>query len=409
MPLVRPFRAIRPAPDKVHLVVSRSYISYDHEALTHKLSSNLYSFIHVINPDHGMEDAARPGSKKYFKKVREKYLEFYGQGYFIQDERPAFYIYRQHYENQGRAFTGLICATSSQDYVDGKIKKHELTLSKREKMFTKYLNITGINAEPVLLTYRDRKDVEVIMDEVKKDPPLYDFTTTDMVRHSLWRVDDEQNVIALRNAFEEMQSFYIADGHHRCASSARLTEQVNGGTYGTEAPHDFFMSYLVPASQMHIEAFHRVLRLDAELDREEVLEGLRDSFHVQPLDEVEIPNKHGELYIYISGCHYRLTAKEIDVELLDVELCSRAILEPLFDITDLRNDKRIHFLSGNEGLDGVQRTLRDETVDVLIALYPTQVKEIFDVADRGETMPPKSTWVEPKLRSALTIYSLKKH
>ena len=409
MPIVRPFRAIRPAPDKVHLVVSRSYISYDDEALTHKLSSNLYSFIHVINPDHGMEDAARPGSKKYFKKVREKYLDFYQKGYFIQDETSSFYVYRQHYETDGREFTGLICATSSADYANDSIKRHELTLAKREKMFTKYLDITGINAEPVLLTYRDDEQINTLMSEATSAAPAYDFTTTDMVRHTLWRVDKDDINSALQDKFSSLESLYIADGHHRTASSARLTHELNGGTYGTEAPHDFFMSYLVPASQMHIEAFHRVLNMNGEVDKEEVLQGLQQQFKIERIELPSLPTKHGEMMISILGEHYMISSKDIQGDLLDVELCSKAILEPLFDISDLRNDKRIHFLSGNEGLGGIEKTLKDERTDVLIALYPTQVKEIFEVADKGETMPPKSTWVEPKLRSALTIYSLKKH
>ncbi|NNK80509.1 MAG: DUF1015 domain-containing protein, partial [Flavobacteriales bacterium] len=245
--------------------------------------------------------------------------------------------------------------------------------------------------------------------KAKQAPPIYDFSTTDMFRHTLWAVEDAEDQASLKHIFAQKKNFYIADGHHRCASSARLTEQLNDGEYGTEAPHDFFMSYLVPASQMHIEAFHRVLKLNGEVDKDEILQSLGQTFDIAVLDAMALPNGHGEMCMSIQGASFRLKAKGLETEKLDVELCSEKILEPIFDIVDLRNDRRISFLSGNDGLKGIDKTLSTEGVDVLIALYPTQVKEIFDVADRGESMPPKSTWVEPKLRSALTMYSLTKH
>ncbi len=407
MPIIRPFRAIRPAPDKVHLVVSRSYIGYDDRALSNKLDHNPYSFVHVINPDHGHENMAPHGSHEFFGKVREKYAEFYKKDYFIQDETPQFYVYRQ--AANGKEFTGVICATASLDYAEDRIKKHELTLTKREKMFTDYLSVTGINAEPVLLTYPDSSTVNDIIDKAVEAVPFYDFTTHDTFRHTLWGISDTKELAALESAFEAMEAFYIADGHHRCASSARLTAEENGGVYGTAAPHDFFMSYLVPASDMHIEAFHRVLHLEGNVEKLEVLDRLRKEFHIEHLEGRALPHTHGEMCISFHGDWYRLNPKVKQPEKLDVELCSEMILEPIFGIEDLRNDKRISFLSGDSGLKGVKKEMEKEGRDVIILLYPIQVEEVFAVSDRGDSMPPKSTWVEPKLRSALTIFDLKKH
>lgn len=407
MPIARPFRAIRPAKDKVHLVVSRSYIGYDHDELTHKLDHNPYSFVHVINPDHGHEDMAPHGSHEFFEKVREKYLEFYGKDYFVQDEKPQFYVYRQSAE--GKEFTGVICATASLDYEEDKIKKHEHTLTKREKMFTDYLSVTGINAEPVLLTYPDSPAVDQVVQGAVKEDPFYDFTTHDTFRHTLWGISDPEEVKALEMAFAEMDSFYIADGHHRSASSARLTREENGGVCRTESAHDFFMSYLVPASSMHIEAFHRVLHLEGSVEKLEVLDKLRKTFQVEHLEGPAMPHTHGEMCISFHGDWYRLNPNQKQADKLDVELCSEMILEPIFGIEDLRNDKRISFLSGDSGLKGVKKEMAKEGRDVIILLYPIQVEEIFAVSDKGESMPPKSTWVEPKLRSALTIYDLKAH
>jgi uncharacterized protein (DUF1015 family) len=407
MPIARPFRAIRPASNLVHLIVSRSYISYDDDSLSHKLASNPFSFIHVINPDHGADDAAPNGSKALFKRVREKYLEFYRQHYFVQDEKPGFYIYRQRYD--GKDFTGIICATASKDYAEGRIKKHELTLSKREKMFTKYLHATGINAEPVLLSYPDDELITDLIEHRMSKKPIYDFNTTDRMRHSLWAIDKPKEIAKVQELFAQMEAFYIADGHHRSASSARLTAEENGGGYGVNAPHDFFMSCLVPASQMHIEAFHRLIKLDQPMEEEEILKRLSDDFNIVEMPMAESPSHKGEFCMNIRGNWFRLLAKSPNEGLLDVQLCSDAILKPVFGIKDLRTDKRISFMNGAKGIEPVSDAVSSGRADVAIALYPVQMNEIFEISDRGETMPPKSTWVEPKLRSAMTIYSLTKH
>jgi len=388
-------------------MVSRSYISYDDDALEQKLASNPFSFIHVINPDHGRGDVAPAGSRALFKKVREKYLEFYEADYFVQDERPALYVYRQ--SDGDKVFTGIIGATASKDYAEGHIKKHELTLTKRERMFTDYLDTTGINAEPVLLTYRDDEVISKVMAGAQLRQPIYDFNTADRMRHSLWAIDDTEELSRLQEAFLSLQDLYIADGHHRTASSARLTSDTNGGSYGTTEPHDFFMSYLVPASQMRIEAFHRLIHDPVAPDTHEVLEQLKGHFNIEETDAPIVPRIKGEMCLITPDKSFILTDTGSKTTELDVQHCSDQILEPVFGITDARNDKRVSFINGARGIQELVEAVSSGRAQYGIALYPIQIEEVLAVADRGETMPPKSTWVEPKLRSALTIYSLRKH
>jgi uncharacterized protein (DUF1015 family) len=407
MPIARPFRAIRPAPDKVGLVVSRSYISYEEDALRQKLESNPYSFIHIINPDFISEERASAGSTELFQKVRDKYLEFYQKGFFIQDDTPGYYIYTQ--QSKDASFTGLIAATSSKDYHEDNIKKHEQTLTKREEMFKNYLDITGINAEPVLLSYADDVKIDALIEEAQKETPIYDFSTTDELRHTVWFVQKEEKVEAFRKAFEQVSAFYIADGHHRSASSAKLTEDRNGGGFGNEAPHDFFMSYLLPASQMKIHAFHRLINTGQALDKEAVIKKLESEFGFKAPQADSRPKAKGQFIIYMDHTWYHLELKKPALDRLDTELCSEQILSPIFGIEDLKNDKRISFISGEKGIASIMKEVDSGRSQIGIALYPVAIEEVFAVADRGDTMPPKSTWVEPKLRSALTIYSLNKH
>lgn len=403
MPVVRPFRAIRPVPDKVHLIVSRSYITYADEALEQKLSSNPYSFIHIINPDFHDDDRATPGSRELFIKVRNRYEEFRDNGYLIQDDSPGFYVYEQAHE-AGFAIRGLIAATSNQDYLDGRIKRHEQTLAAREKMFKEYLEVTGFNAEPVLLAYPDSPTVEDVMDRVIGHSPMYDFSTTDQVRHRLWRLDDPEFIQNVQQVFSTMDSFYIADGHHRTASSALLTSQDDIQDE-VERSRDFCMSFLVPASQIHIEPFHRLVRDAGGRSRKEIIEELSARMRVKgPLDDPgNLPKGH--MGLYMEGDWFRLET-DCPTDILDASYCSSQILGPLFGITDLRSDRRIRFFEGGMGLAPLMEVVDSGEAELAIALSPAGIEDVIRIADAEDTMPPKTTWVLPKLRSALTIYDL---
>lgn len=403
MPSIRPFRAIRPVKDKAHLVVSRSYITYEPNALVQKLDSNPYSFIHVINPDHGRSDKAAPNSELLFERIKGRYHDFLDQGIFIMDVAPAIYLYEQ-VKPEG-TFLGLICGTSAADYDQDRIKKHEHTISSREEMFSKYLDLTDINAEPVLLTYRDDDGIEAIKRRYLKREPIYDFSTTDRARHRLWSIDAPDDIHSLQQAFEEVGSFYIADGHHRSASSSRLAakRKAEGGSESAQ----YFMSYLVPQSQMCIMEFNRLVKDLNGHQEADLLEALQEHFLIEQCDrERAKPRQKGEMAMYLAGKWYGMHLKSPRAEVLDADLCTDLILTPLLDIADLRSDRRVGFLGGHDGLGGLEREVNGGNYAMGIALYPVSTEELMAVADRGEVMPPKSTWVEPKLRSGLTIYSL---
>jgi len=405
MPRVRPFKGIRPVRDKVHLVVSRSYITYEPRDLVQKLDSNPYSFIHIINPDHGRLDKAPANSDELFRRIKNRYQDFVKDEVFQKEESPAFYLYEQA-KPEG-TFLGLICGTSVLDYEQGQIKKHEQTISAREAIFANYLSICDINAEPVLLTYDDNEEVDNIQRAYLSKEPAYDFTTTDRTTHRLWVITEEKDIAVLTAAFAQGGALYIADGHHRSASSAALAARKRQAGSQEENADQFFMSYLVPKSQMRILEFNRLVKDLNGLDKATLLERLQAHFLIEQCDRNRArPQAKGEMAMYIDGQWYGMHLKEKREDTLESVLCTELILEPVLGISDLRTDRRIGFIGGQDGLEGVERQVNNGKYALGIVLFPVKVSELMGVADRGEVMPPKSTWVEPKLRSGLVIYSL---
>ena len=256
---IRPFKAVRPTRDKVSLVASRSYLSYSEETLIEKLEHNPYTFLHIINPDYSDKQTEVKGKAKY-SLVKNKFNEFKAEGVFIQDQKPKLYLYQQQ---KGEViFTGIICASSVDDYLNGDIKIHEQTIARREEMFKDYLNITGFNAEPVLLTYPDQNGVNDILESYIKSRPEYEFTTTNRSIHRLWLIQDENDIQTLQDIFEKVDALYIADGHHRSASSALLCKQKRKEKpdYTGNESFNYCMSYLIPESQLRILDFNRIVK-----------------------------------------------------------------------------------------------------------------------------------------------------
>jgi uncharacterized protein (DUF1015 family) len=402
MAVVRPFKAIRPVRDKVHLVVSRSYISYEPAALSQKLDSNPYSFIHIINPDHGQMVKSPANSPELFKRIKGKFEEFIDQGVFIKDEQAAFYLYEQ--ANEDITFRGIVCATSAKDYESGVIKRHEHTIAAREEIFKQYLDVCDINAEPVLLTYQDEDKVTEIQDRVGQRDPVYDFSTTDRTRHRVWKIEEQAEINELTAAFGDIESLYIADGHHRSASSSRLAKDYADAP--ADDPHHFFMSYLIPQSQLRVLEFNRLVTDLNGLEISDFLGQLQRSFIIEQCEKAQAkPRCKGEMALYVDGCWYGMKLKESYAG-LDTQLCTDVILEPILGLSDLRTDKRVGFIGGQEGLDGIERKVNRGKYVLGLALFPVSITELKQVADNNEVMPPKSTWIEPKLRSGLTVYSL---
>jgi uncharacterized protein (DUF1015 family) len=401
---VEPFRAVRPSRDKAHLVASRSYVSYNARQLRNKLTENPFSFLHIIHPDmtatrlHKMNDL-----EARFKLVRSKYESFLQDEILEREENPAFYIYRQI--KNGHPFTGIIGAVSVEDYLNGKIKKHEHTLARREETFVKYLNITSINAEPVLLMSQNSKIIEDIFEKYLELRPEYDFTTTNKVRHQLWVISDQKDQRMVQEAYAAMDALYIADGHHRSSSSARLylqRKQIPGSNLKAAS---YCLAYILDESNVRIYEFNRIVKDLNGLSKEDFLTALRHHFYVNEAPAGYKPLGKGEFSMYLEKTWYALNLKHASRK-LDAQILSDLVLGPVLGITDLRKDNRINFMEGPKGMDGLRSAVDKNKGGVGFGLFPVNVTELKEIADAGESMPPKSTWVEPKLRSGLVVYEL---
>ncbi|MBS1583557.1 MAG: DUF1015 domain-containing protein [Bacteroidetes bacterium] len=402
---LRPFRAWRPVADKAHLVGSRSFVSYSDEQLQEKLAGNPYSYLHVIHPDHGAD--AHLTRDERFDRVRRKFAEFVAEGHFVRDEAPSLYLYEQ--SRQGLLSRGLIAAVSVADYRGGRVKVHEHTLQAREELFKDYLRITGVNAEPVLLAAPDAHDVEELLEAVRHTRPAYDFSTTDRVRHRLWTIGDPAMIAGLQERFLRMDALYIADGHHRMASSARLAEA--SGSFSDD-PKAWCLAFIVPEEHLHIHNFDRAVTSLGGLDTDELLAALAQVGPLTPLaDAPSAPPAHGEVGVITRQGWYTLrlpapfpTADAS--ERLDASVLSAAVLGPVLGIRDLRTDPHVKFVPGTQGPKELERMVRAGEAAVAFHLRPVSFAELKAVADSGGCMPPKSTWIEPKLRSGITVYPL---
>ena len=408
---IRPFKAVRPTREKVSLVASRSYLSYSEETLIEKLEHNPYTFLHIINPDYSDKQTEVKGKAKYCL-VKSKFNKFKAEGVFVQDQKPKLYIYQQQ---KGEViFTGIICASSVDDYLNGDIKIHEQTITRREEMFKDYLNITGFNAEPVLLTYPDQNGVNDILESYIKNRAEYEFTTTNRSTHRLWLIQDENDIQKLQDIFEKVDALYIADGHHRSASSALLCRQKREEKpdYTGSENFNYFMSYLIAESQLRILNFNRIVKDLNGLTTEEFITSISKTYKVEKRNQSFVPVKKDEIGMYIEENWYSLTSNDFAfdrthcVKKLDSAILSNNILSPILGIHDLRTDKRLSFIDGTLGKSALESAIDSGEYVVAFLLKPISVQEIKDVADAGESMPPKSTYIEPKLRSGLLIYSI---
>lgn len=413
MATILPFKGIRPTRDKVQLVASRSVDNYGRSDLNEKLRTNPFSFLHVIHPDFNDGRRTKPGSPERLKKVRAQYDAFRNEGIFLRDEQPCYYVYRQ--EKLGNTFTGIIACTSIDDYKQGVIRIHEQTLTQREQKLKEYLDVCQFNAEPVLFCYPDHSGIEKIIAKKTAEREEYDFTTTDRVRHHLWIISDPQEVETIRKHFSAIPAVYIADGHHRSASSALMGQAMrekNPGYSGNE-PWNFYLGVFFPETQMKIFDFNRVVKDLNGLSDEDFLKQLGNDFTIVPHNAVIYrPSQKHVFSMYLGGNWYELRLKNTadntaePVSSLDAYILTQRILSPILGIHDLKTDPRIGFVSGIKGAEELKNQVDNWKFKVAFGLYPVQMDELKHIADTGSIMPPKTTWVEPKMRSGLVIYSL---
>lgn len=400
---VIPFRAVRPASDKVHLVATRSYVSYTPAQLRSKLNENPYSFLHIIHPDYSKDKLHSANNlTERFQKVRSRYLQFLNDGILKRDESPNFYVYRQTTGEQ--QYTGIIGAISIADYNNGKIKKHELTIAKRENTFTHYLDVTGINAEPVLLVNKNSDSLRNILSSITATKPEYHFTTTDKKTHEIWIVNDFESIREIRTEFDQSSALYIADGHHRCSSSANLAdkrqkEQRGGGNY------DHCLAFILDENEVKIHEFNRIIKDLGNHTAESFLKKLKENFVIEKIDKPITPAIKGKWKMYLDKKWYSVR-HNCGSDIPDTEILSQQILAHVLGIHDLRKDKRIEFCEGPKGIDFIRKKVDQNKGGVGFMMPPVTVEELKRTADMSLTMSPKSTWIEPKLRSGLIVYEL---
>ena len=410
MAQVVPFKAVRPTRDKVSLVASRSYQTYTQPERDARLEYNPFSFLHIVNPGYKYEREIT--GKERYTLVKNRYSEFKEDKIFIQDQTLCYYIYKIVNRN-GDSFSGIIAATSVDDYKNNIIKKHEDTIEYRENIFKDYLKTVGFNAEPVLLTYPDNTIIENIIVETQLVRAEFEFTTTYRDTHYLWIIEDETTVEIIKNEFEAMSTIYIADGHHRLASSSLLSEDLksNNKEQPVKESYNFFMSYLIPESNLKIYEFNRMVTDLNGLSKEEFLIQLDAKYRIENRGvNLYKPSKKHHFSMYLDGEFYSLYLRKSkytfnnSLDRLDAQILYKTILEPILGISDLRNNKRIEYSHGKNSLVNIKSAIDKKEFVVGFGLVPISINEIKTIADEGLTMPPKSTFIEPKLRSGITIY-----
>lgn len=410
MPKILPFKAVRPTRDKVSLLASRSYESYTQEQLEARLRDNPFSFLHIVNPGYKYQKEIS-GEERY-QLVKNRYQEFKEDGIFIQEEKPSYYVYKIVNRDE-RVFHGIVGAASTDDYEKNSIKKHEDTISQKEETFKQYIKTVGFNAEAVLLTYPDNNVLQGIITNVMQTRPEYEFTTTYRDTHFVWVVDQPFLLQEIENAFASMEALYIADGHHRSASSCLLAKESENlvKNHSGKEPHNYFMSYLIPESELKIFEFNRLIKDLNGLTKEEFLIQLDTVFRIEKRGkEYYKPSKKHHFSMYLDGAFYSLYLRKQNHEFkdaldsLDTFILFSKVLQPILGIEDPRNNERLAYSHGKRDLAYVKSMVDSGAYKVGFGLVPITVEEMKKIADEGLTMPPKSTYIEPKLRSGVTIY-----
>lgn len=404
MATIVPFKAVRPARDKVSLVTCRSYDEYSPAELASQLDYNPFSFLHVLNPAYINQQKLAETVR--FRSVHNKYAEFKHDEVLKQENVPVFYLYE--IQSKNNVYTGIIAGTSIADYQKNIIKKHEDTLPYRVSYFKDYMHLTGFNTEPVLITYPENNDLEQWITQRKHKRPLYMFSSPNRDKHTLWRIKDTTEIAWLQAQFANMPSLYIADGHHRSASAELLhTEYKDTGTESL----DYFMSFLIAEKDLKIYEFNRLVHDLNGHTAAGFINLLEKDFVIENRHlELWKPSKKFEFGMYLQGEFYSLTLKEThfnDVhEALDAQILYTKVLQPLLGIKDLRNDDRISYLPGTKSITSIKEVVDEGLYTVGFTLFPASIEEIKALADTNQIMPPKSTYIEPKLRSGLVVYEL---
>lgn len=410
MPIVKPFRATRPTRDKVGLIASKPYDTYTKAQIEARLDNNPFSFLHIVNP--GYKYNKEISGQKRFGLVKNRFEEFKEDGSFLQDEKPCYYLHKIIYRNEIQ-FIGYVGAASTEDYENNKIRKHEDTLKEKVDVFTEYLKTVRFNADPVLLTYPDNEVLEGISKELMKERPEYEFTTTSRETHHFWVIEDEQLQKQIEAEFIAMKHIYIADGHHRSLSSIDLKKKLqaeNDNHTGAEA-YNYFMGFFIPESHLRIHEFNRLVKDLNGWSKDEFLIKLDEQFKIENLKQNYYkPSKPHHFSMYLDGDFYELNLRFRNYDFhdalskLDAQILYNTILKPILGIDDLRNNSRLEYSQGQKDMAYVKGMIDNGEFEVGFGMYPAKIEEMKTIADEGMKMPPKTTFIEPRLRSGITIY-----
>lgn len=414
MAVVRPFRGVRPNPELAHKVAALPYDVMNREEAKKMAEGNPYSYLHVSRSEIDLDDSVNPYDKIVYEKANETLKRFKAEGIMIQDDKPVYYIYRQIMD--GRPQTGIVACSSIDEYVNDTIKKHEFTRPVKEEDRINHFDYCNADTEPVFFAYRSKAEIqELIYNWIENHKPVYDFKSVDGIEHILWVIDDEEVIKGIEENFKTVDYLYIADGHHRTASAAKvgLKRREQYPNYKGDEEFNFLMTVIFPDEELLIMDYNRVVQDLNGLSSEEFLAKISEKFTVEEAQGTEPykPEARHTFGMFLDGKWYKLTAKseivdETDmVERLDVAILQKNLLQPLLGIENPRTDKRIDFVGGIRGLKELERRTQVD-MKVAFALYPPSMEELFAIADVGEVMPPKSTWFEPKLASGLFVHEL---
>ena len=413
MAKVKPFKGVRPPKEMVEEVVSRPYDVLNSEEARKEAEGNHKSLYHIIKPEIDFEPGTDEHDPKVYDKAVENFEAFQRNGWLVQDDKEHYYIYAQ--TMNGRTQYGFVVAAWVNDYMEGRIKKHELTRRDKEEDRMKHVRVNNANIEPVFFAFPDNPELQQVIDDVIKGEPEYDFVAPDGFGHTFWVIDNDALIEKITEEFDKMPSLYIADGHHRSAAAALVGDEKakqNKDHKGDEE-YNYFLAVAFPASHLNIIDYNRVVRDLNGLTPAEFLSRLEENFIVEKKGkDIYQPSALHNFSLYLDGEWYSLTAKpgtfddSDPIGVLDVTVSSDLILRDILGITDLRSDKRIDFVGGIRGLGELKNRVDSGEMKMALALYPVTMKQLIDIADTGNIMPPKTTWFEPKLRSGLVIHKL---
>ena len=412
MATIKPFKSVRPRQDIASRVAALPYDVYSREEALEEVLKEPLSFLKVDRAETQFAKDFNPYDAKVYEKARDILQDMMNEGLLIKEGQRCYYVYELTME--GRSQTGLVGCSAIDDYLNNVIKKHEKTREDKEVDRTTHVDVCNAQTGPIFLAYRSQRSINDVVEVIKKATSLYDFVAPDGVRHTVWKVDNESDLETIETGFKNVESVYIADGHHRAASAVKVgikRRKENPGYTGDEE-FNFFLSVLFPHDQLMILDYNRVVKDLNGLKKEDFLAEISKAFIVNKSGlEPYKPSEKATFGMFLEGLWYKLTARpeirsEDSVEGLDVALLQKHLLTPILNIRDIRTDKRIDFVGGIRGLKELEKRANHD-MKVAFSMYPTSINELFQVSDANQLMPPKSTWFEPKIRSGLFIHQLK--